>query len=167
MSYNLKQINKHQKSPSGNTGGLACLSFRIHPDNEIVKPQEYLYTISWEVDFEYEVFEPRKEDWTDVATRRPTDNENDSVDHYVFENERSSASENESCNERMNEDDVNENEIRTQSDNSRGVSSPLNEPTNGTQNENDVTNELENREIASNGGADFTVPGISENNPPA
>ena len=63
----------------------------------------------------------------------------------------------------MNEDDVNENEIRTQPDNSRGLSSPLNEPTNGTQNEKDVTNDLENTEIASNGGADITVPGILEN----
>ena len=46
---------------------------KLHPENEIVIPQDDLYTISWEVDFEYDLFEPRKEDWTDVATRRPTD----------------------------------------------------------------------------------------------
>ena len=32
-----------------------------------------------------------------------------------------------------------------------------------TEDENDVTNDLENTEIASNGGADITVPGILEN----
>ena len=31
-----------------------------------------------------------------------------------------------------------------------------------TEDENDVTNDLESTEIASNGGADITVPGISE-----
>ena len=114
------------------------------------------------MDFEYELFEPRKDDWSDVATRRPTDTESDSVDHYVIENERSSASENESCNARMNEDDVNENEIRTQPHNSRDVSSPFDEPTNATQNKNDVTNDIQDAENVSNRGADITVPGISE-----
>ena len=136
---------------------------KLQPDNDIVIPQDDLHTISWEVDFEYELFEPRKEDWTDVATRRPTDTEDGSVDHYIIENERCSASENENWNERTNEDDVNENEIRTQPRNSRDVSSSLDETTNGTQNEKDVTNDLENTEmVASNGGADITVPGITE-----
>ena len=135
---------------------------KLQPDNEIVIPQDDLYTISWEEDFEYDIFEPRKDDWTDVATRRPTDTENDSVDHYVIENERSSAIENGSCNERMNEDDVNEKEIRTQPDNSRGVSSQLEERTNGTQNENDVTNDIQDAENVSNRGADITVPRITE-----
>ena len=98
-----------------------------------------------------------------MATRRPTDAEDSSVDHYVIENERSSASENESCSERTNEDDVIEKEIRTQSRNSRDVPSPLDETTNGTQNENDVTNDLQDAENVSNRGADITVHGISEN----
>ena len=84
------------------------------------------------------------------------------MDHYVIENERSSASENESCSERTNEYDVNENEIRTQSRNNRDVTSTLDETTNGTQNENDVTNDLQDAENVSNRGADITVPGISE-----
>ena len=91
---------------------------KLQPDNEIVVSQDDLYTISWEVDFEYELFEPRKDDWTDVATRRPTDAEDDSVENYVIENERGSGSETESHSERSNEDDVNENETRTQSRNS-------------------------------------------------
>ena len=82
---------------------------KLQPGNEIVIPQDDLYTISWEVDFEYEKFEPRKDDRTDVATRRPTDAEDSSVDHYVIVNERSSASGNESCSERTTEDDITEN----------------------------------------------------------
>ena len=123
-----------------------------------------MYTISWEVDFEYELFEPRKDDRTDVATRWLTDAEDISVDHYVTENERSIASENESRSERVNEDDVTNNETRTQPRDSRDVSSPLDETTNGTQNENDVTKELQDAGNVSNRDADITVPGISEKN---
>ena len=135
---------------------------KLHYD-EIVVPQVDLYTISWDVDFEYELFEPRKDDWTDVATRRPTDAEDGSVENYVIENKRRSASETESHSERSNEDDVNENETRTQSRNSRDVSPPWDDTTNGTQNENDVTNDLQDAGNVSNRGADSTVPGISEN----
>ena len=113
------------------------------------------------MDFDYEIFEPRKDDWTDVATRRPTDAEDGSVENYVIENERGSASESESHSERINEDDVNENETRTQSRNSRDVLSPLDEKTNTTQYENDVTNDLQDAGNVSNRGADITVPGIS------
>ena len=127
---------------------------KLQPDNEIVIPQDDLYTISWELDFEYELFEPRKDHWTDVATRRPTDAEDSSVDHYVIENESRS--------ERTNEDDVTENETRSQSRNSRDVSSPLDETTNETQIENDVTYDLQDAGIVSNRRADITVPGISE-----
>ena len=114
------------------------------------------------MDFEYELFEPRKDDWTDMATRRPTDAEDGSVEIYVIENERGSASETESHSERSNEDDVNENETRTQSHNSRDVSSPWDETTNSTLIENDVTNDLQDAGNVSNKGADITVPGISE-----
>ena len=96
-----------------------------------------------------------------MATRRPTDAEDSSVENYVIENERSSASETESHSERINEDDVNENEPRTQSRNSRDVSSPLDETTNSTQNENDVTNDLQDAGNVSNRSADITVRGIS------
>ena len=114
------------------------------------------------MDFEYELFEPRKDDWTDVATRRPTEAQDGSVENYVIENERDSASETESHSERSNEDDVNENETRTQSRNSQDVSSPLDETTNNTQNENRVTNDLQDTGNVSNRGAYITVPGISE-----
>ena len=70
---------------------------KLQPDNEIVIPQDDLYTISWEVDFEYDLFEPRKENWTDVATRRPTDAESTDTDNDVTNEESAS---NESCSER-------------------------------------------------------------------
>ena len=114
------------------------------------------------MDSEYELFEQRKDEWTDVATRRPTDAEDGSVKNYVIENERGNASETESHSERSNEDDVNENETRTQSHNSRDVSSPWDETNNSAQNEKDVTNDLQDAGNVSNRGADITVPGTSE-----
>ena len=114
---------------------------KLQPDNEIVIPQDDLYTISWEVDFEYDLFEPRKENWTDVATRRPTDAESTNTDNdvtdeestinescserttrnYVTENERVS---NESYNERTTEYDVTEDEISPRENNSSDEPSP-------------------------------------------
>ena len=61
------------------------------------------------------------------------------------------------------ESDANQNKIKPRSATSRDVPSSINESPMGTENENDVTNDLESTEIASNGGADFTVPGITEN----
>ena len=119
-----------------------------------------MYTISWEVDFEYDLFETRKENWTDVATRRPTDAEYTNTDNDVTDDERAS---NESYSERTTGNDVTENEIRPRENNSGDESSPLNETPNRTENESDVTNDLEDTENVSNTGADITVPGISEN----
>ena len=42
------------------------------------------------------------------------------------------------------------------------MASPWDEKTNSTQNENDVTNDLQDAGNVSNRGADITVPGISE-----
>ena len=153
---------------------------KLQPDNEIVIPQDDLYTISWEVDFEYDLFEPRKENWTDVATRRPTDAESTNTDNdvtdeesasnescserttrnYVTENERVS---NESYNERKTEYDVTEDEISPRENNSSDEPSPPTQTSQRTENENDVTNDLKDTENVSNTGADITVPGISEN----
>ena len=136
---------------------------KLQPDGEIVIPQDDLYTISWEADFEYELFEPKTNDWPHTATRLPQDAANGEVDYYVTENESSSVNESERSSERMNDSDVNENEVRPRSASNRDASSPPSESPNGTENENDVTNDLENEKIASKGGVDITVPGISEN----
>ena len=45
---------------------------KLQPDDEIVIPQCDLYTISWDVDFDYELFETRKGNWLDAATRLPS-----------------------------------------------------------------------------------------------
>ena len=134
---------------------------KLRPDEEIVIPQDDLYTISWEADFEYELFEPKINDWPHTATRLPQDAANGEVDYYVTENESSSVNESERSSERMNDNDVNENEVRPRSASNRDASSPLDETPRGTENQNDVTNDLENAEIASERGVDITVPGIS------
>ena len=135
---------------------------KLQPDEEILIPQDDLYTISWEADFEYELFEQKKNDWPDTAMRLPQDATNSEVDYYVAENESSSATESERSSERMNDNDVNTNEVRPRSASNRDASSPLSETPRGTENQNDVTNDLENAEIASERGVDITVPGISE-----
>ena len=135
---------------------------KLQPDDEIIIPQDDLYTIAWEADFEYKLFEPRKNDWPDTDTRLSNDAASGEVDYYVNEDERSSTNDDERSSGK-NENDVTENEIRPRSAGSRGESSPLNETPRGTEIQNDVTNNLESTEIASNGGADITVPGISEN----
>ena len=112
--------------------------------------------------FDCEQFEARKDNWPDTATRLPNDAASGEVDHYVTEDEHSSAHEEERRSER-NESDVTKNEIRPRPTSSRDVTSPLSEPPSKAHDENDVTNELYDEEIASKGGADVTVPGISEN----
>ena len=84
------------------------------------------------------------------------------MDYYLTEDESSSTNNDESSSEK-NENDVIENEIRPRPASSRDLSSPLSETPRGTENQNDVTNDLESTEIASDGGADITVPGKSEN----
>ena len=103
-----------------------------------------------------------KNDWPDTATRLPNDAASGEVDYYVNEGERSSTSDDE-CSSGKNENDVIENEIRPRPTIIRDASSPLSETPSGTENEIDVTNDLDSMEIASNRGADFTVPGISGN----
>ena len=136
---------------------------KLQTDESIIIPQDDLYSISWEADFEYELFEPRKDDWPHTATRLANDAASGGVDYYVTENDSSSTNNHECSSSNKNENDVTENEIRPRPAISRDVSSPLNETPTGTENENDVTNDLESTETASNGGADITVPGISEN----
>ena len=73
---------------------------RLQPDDEIIVPQDKLYTIAWEADFEYELFEPRKDDWPNTATRLVHDATTSGADDYVTENESERSS------ERRNDNDV-------------------------------------------------------------
>ena len=122
---------------------------KLHPGDEIVLPLDDMHTISWEVDFDYELFETRKDNWPDMATRTPNDAASGGVDDYVTEEERSSVNENERSSEKRNDRDVTEIETRPRSANSRDTTSPLNEPPNLARNENDVTNELNDAENVS------------------
>ena len=83
---------------------------KLQPDEERVIPQDDLYTISWEIDCDYELFETRKANWPDTATRLPSDAASGGVDYYVTENERCNADEDEQCSsEQANENDITEN----------------------------------------------------------
>ena len=73
---------------------------KAQPDGEIVIPQDDLYTISWVVDFDYELFETRKDNWPDTATRLPNDAASGEVDDYVTEDERSSVHKDECSSEK-------------------------------------------------------------------
>ena len=84
-----------------------------------------MYTSSWEADFEYELFEPRKDKWLDASTCLPNDGPSGGVDKYVTEDESSSVNEDKSSSEKKNEDDVTENGIRPRPANSQGMTSPL------------------------------------------
>ena len=86
---------------------------KLQPDDEIVKPQDDLYTILWKVDLDYELFEPRTDNWPDAATRLPNEAASGKVDYYVTkENESSSANDCERCSEKRNEKEGSENGIR-------------------------------------------------------
>ena len=89
------------------------------------------------------------------------DAEKGEVDYYVTEVERSSTHEYERSSE-MNKGDVTENEIRPRPASSRDVTCPLNKPPSAAQFENDVTSESNDEELVYKGGADITVPGVSE-----
>ena len=82
---------------------------KLQPDEEIVISKDDLYTISWLSDFEYELFEPRNDNWPDAATRLPNDAASGVVEYYVTEDERCSANENECSSDERNENDVTEN----------------------------------------------------------
>ena len=77
------------------------------------------------------------------------------MEYYVTEDESSSSE--------KNENDVIDNGIRPRPAISRDASSRLSETRQGTENQSDVTNDLESTEIASNGVVDITVPGILGN----
>ena len=100
---------------------------KLQPDESIILPQDDLYTISWEADFEYELFEPIRNDWPDAATCPTKDATNGEVDYYVTTNDSSCTNNHDDSAAEMNEDDVSEHNTRPRSAGSQGESSPLNE----------------------------------------
>ena len=57
---------------------------KLQPDNEIIIPQDDLYTISWEADFDYHVFEPRRDDNTNEELRTPDSDAGVTTSDYVI-----------------------------------------------------------------------------------
>ena len=114
---------------------------KLQPHDEILIPQDDFYTVAWEAEFEYELFESRKDNWPDTATRLPNDAVSGEADYYVTEDERSNTNNDERSSSGKNKNDVIENKIRPRPASSRDSSSPLNESPLRTENENDVTND--------------------------
>ena len=56
----------------------------LQPDDEIIIPQDDLYTISWEADFDYQFFEPRRDGNANKAAQTPDSNANIATGDYVF-----------------------------------------------------------------------------------
>ena len=56
----------------------------MQPDDEIIIPQDDLYTISWEADFDYHVFEPRRDDNTDEESQTPDSDAGVTTSDYVI-----------------------------------------------------------------------------------
>ena len=57
---------------------------KLQPDDEIIIPQDDLYTISWEADFDYHVFEPRRDDKTNEELRTPDSDADVTTSDYVI-----------------------------------------------------------------------------------
>ena len=57
---------------------------KLQPDDEIIIPQDDLYTISWEADFDYQVFEPRQDDIPNEELQQADTNGSGSNDDYVI-----------------------------------------------------------------------------------
>ena len=57
---------------------------KLQPDDEIIIPQDALYTISWEADFDYHVFEPRRDDNTDEELQTPDSDAGVTTSDYVI-----------------------------------------------------------------------------------
>ena len=118
---------------------------KLQPDHSKIITQDDLYTISWEADFEYELFEPKTIDWPNAATCPTKDATSGEVDYYVTENDSSSTNRDECSSAEMNEDDVNEHKTRPRPAISRGAPSPLSETPCGTKNDESHVNENEIR----------------------
>ena len=57
---------------------------KLQPDDEIIIPQDDLYTISWEADFDYHVFEPRRDDNTDEESQTPDSDAGVTTSDYII-----------------------------------------------------------------------------------
>ena len=114
---------------------------KLQPNESIIIPQDDLYTISWEADFEYELFEPRKDDWPYTATRLPNDAASGGVDYYVTEGECSNTTNDECNSSERNENDVIENEIQPRTATTQEAPFPLSETPIETKNDENDTNE--------------------------
>ena len=57
---------------------------KLQPDDEIIIPQDDLYTISWEADFDYQVFEPRGDGISEEELQPADNNATGADDNYAI-----------------------------------------------------------------------------------
>ena len=57
---------------------------KLQPDDEKIVPQDDLYTITREDDFDYQVFEPRQDDNPNGAAQAPDNNATSATSDYVI-----------------------------------------------------------------------------------
>ena len=137
---------------------------KLQPDDEIVIPQDDLYTISWEADFDYQVFE----------TRRDDNQNNTNTDDVINDNADDDAQRTQPATSRevtitREQTDVTDSPVRDeQQDETERPSTAasrdrqnLNDTPNHSEND-DVTNEITDLQNSPKTGEDITVPGISK-----
>ena len=141
---------------------------KLQPEEEIVVPQDDLYTISWEADFDYEIFEPTQDAVPHGTTQRDAAQASDATENDVTErrpliDESPYAAENE--NDVTEKDECratnSDAEKPSRADSPNGPNA-ANSPPNSENNDNDGLNENEEDTNVSNRGGDITVPGKSE-----
>ena len=59
---------------------------KLQPDDEIISPQDDLYTISWEADFDYQDFEPPRDDNTNEELQTDSDASAMNNDYVIYDN---------------------------------------------------------------------------------
>ena len=137
---------------------------KLQPDDEIVIPQDDLYTISWEADFDYQVFETRRDD--NQNTTNTDDVINDNADDDAQRTQPATSREVTITREQT---DVTDSPVRDeQQDETERPSTAasrdrqnLNDTPNHSEND-DVTNEITDLQNSPKTGEDITVPGISK-----
>ena len=137
---------------------------KLQSDDEIVIPQDDLYTISWEADFDYQVFEQRRDD--NQITTNTDDVINDNADDDARRTRPATSREATITREQI---DVTDSQARDeqQYETERPSTATsrdrqnLNETPNHSEND-DVMSEITDIQISPNTAEDITVPGISK-----
>ena len=145
---------------------------KLQPDDERIIPQDDLYTISWEADFDYQVFQPRQDDIPKEKLQQADTNASGTNDNYViYDNDHDDAVRPRTATSRdapilRDENDVNEraakDEQHSEIKRPSTATSRDNQNTGGTPTDS-LNENHDNTGNSPNKGEDNSVPGISDN----